>query len=65
MRGREFLPAGTPSLKAFSYETAQELVDIFRNHELMAVITRPQGRKVELEKGDGYRRSDVIHAVET
>lgn len=63
-RGRAYLPAGTPTLKAPSYETAGELVDVFRKHGLTATITRPNGRKVELEKGDGYRRSDVIRAVE-
>jgi hypothetical protein len=64
IRGRAFLPAGTPTLKAPSYETAEELVDVFRKHGLVATITRPQGRKVELEKGDGYRRDEVIRAVE-
>jgi hypothetical protein len=63
-RGRAFLPAGTPTLRAPSYEAAQELVDVLRKHGFVAAITRPQGRKVALEKGDGYRRNDVIRAVE-
>jgi len=51
-------------MRAPSYEKAQELVDVLRKHGLVATITHPQGRKVELEKGDGYRRNDVIRAVE-
>lgn len=63
-RERIFLPAGTPTVKTPSYETAQELVDVLRKHGFVAEVTRPQGRKVALEKGDGYRRNDVIRAVE-
>ena len=52
-RERIFLPAGTPTVKTPSYETAQELVDVLRKHGFVAEVTRPQGRKVALEKGDG------------